>query len=195
MKILLVADTESRYLWDVLNKNNEKFADVELILSAGDLSSRYLSHIVTILNVPLYYIHGNHDRSYVYQPPEGCVSIDDDVIDFKGVKIAGMGGCREYTGGLFQYSEKEMKKRYKKLRRKMKKGVDIFLTHSPAYELNDGDDLPHKGFEVFVEILDKHAPKLFVHGHQHLNYKRQDREIDYNGTRIVNAHEYVIVEI
>ena len=30
------------------------------------------------------------------------------------------------------------------------KGFDILLTHSPAFKINDSDDLPHMGFEAFV---------------------------------------------
>ncbi len=37
MKILLVSDVESRYIWDHFNK--EKFKDVELVLSCGDLKA------------------------------------------------------------------------------------------------------------------------------------------------------------
>ncbi len=34
--------------------------DVELIVSCGDLPSHYLEYIVFHVNVPLYYVMGNH---------------------------------------------------------------------------------------------------------------------------------------
>ena len=46
MKILAIADEESRYLWDFYEK--EKLEGIDLILSAGDLSPDYLSFLVTM---------------------------------------------------------------------------------------------------------------------------------------------------
>lgn len=196
MKILLVSDTESRYIWDHFNK--EKFKDIELVISCGDLKASYLQFLVTMLAVPVYYVHGNHDKRYVQSPPLGCDSIDDNIVDFNGLKILGLGGSPEYRGGIFQYSEREMQKRYKRLSRKIKKagGVDILVTHSPAFELGDGDDFAHVGFKTLRNILDEWTPTYHFHGHQHLNYgQKNERSLQYGPTLIVNAHDYHIIEI
>ncbi|MDQ9762238.1 metallophosphoesterase, partial [Acinetobacter baumannii] len=60
-----------------------------------------------------------------------------------------------YTKGPHQYTEKEMQKRVRKLWFKLfcKQGFDILVTHSPAYQLNDGRDLPHQGFQIFLKLL------------------------------------------
>ena len=91
-----------------------------------------------------------------------------------------------------------MNKRAKKVRRKIKKngGIDILITHAPAYRLNDGEDLPHTGFTAFTEIMDKYKPKLFAHGHVHINYGRDfKRESYYNETKVINAYEKYIIDI
>ena len=91
-----------------------------------------------------------------------------------------------------------MKRRYLRLKFKLwkKKGIDILLTHSPAFGFNDGDDLPHRGFDCFNDILKKYQPKLFVHGHVHMNYGRNfKRESMYGNTQVINAFERYIVEI
>lgn len=41
MKILLLADVESKYLWDYFEK--EKLDGIDLIISCGDLKAEYLS--------------------------------------------------------------------------------------------------------------------------------------------------------
>ena len=85
--------------------------------------------------------------------------------------------------GKNQYTQKEMNHRINKMWFSIKKnkGFDILLTHSPAAGLGDGEDNPHKGFEAFVDILDKYSPKYFIHGHVHLNYSREfQREEQYN---------------
>ena len=62
MKILAVADEESAALWDYYEP--EKFQGVDLILSAGDVKAEYLEFLVTMTNLPLLYIRGNHDDCY-----------------------------------------------------------------------------------------------------------------------------------
>ena len=59
MKILAISDEESKSLWDFFDR--EKVEGVDLIISCGDLDPRYLSFLVTLVNVPVLYVHGNHD--------------------------------------------------------------------------------------------------------------------------------------
>ena len=78
----------------------------------------------------------------------------------------------------------------------MKKGFDVLVTHSPAYGVNDGEDLPHRGFEIFGELIEKYRPKYFVHGHVHMNYGRQyPREDRIGETKVINSYISYIVEI
>ncbi len=196
MRILLLADEESKYYWDYFEKS--KLEGIDLIISCGDLAPQFLSFMATFAKVPILYVHGNHDSCYEETPPDGCICIDDDVYVHEGVRIMGLGGCMCYNFGNYQYTEKEMQKRVKKLRRKIKKlgGVDVLITHSPAYRMNDSEDLPHTGFQAFYEILDTYKPMLFAHGHVHINYGRDfKRESYYNETRIINAFEKYVVDI
>ncbi|MDE5679410.1 MAG: metallophosphoesterase, partial [Lachnospiraceae bacterium] len=79
---------------------------------------------------------------------------------------------------------------------KYNRGFDNLLTHSPAYQFNDGADLPHRGFAAFRTLLDKYKPVFFVHGHVHLNYGAKiPRLSTYNETQVVNAYEKYIFEI
>ncbi|HHW67792.1 metallophosphoesterase family protein [Defluviitalea raffinosedens] len=194
MKILIVGDKESRYIWDHFDR--ERFKDINLILSSGDLKPEYLSFLVTMIKAPLFYVHGNHDGRYIYKEPQGCTSIDNQLVVYNNIRILGLGGSQNYNNGNFQYTEKEMTLRIKKLKKALKKhhGFDILLTHAPAYGLGDGDDLCHRGFQAFVDLLDQYSPKYFIHGHQHLNYGRQTRFRTYKNTSIINSYEYYILE-
>ena len=131
MKILCLADEECLALWDMYRPGTLK--EYDLILSAGDLNSSYLSFIVTMARAPVMYIHGNHDTGYEEKPPEGCDCIDGDIVEYRGLRILGLGGCRKYRPGAHQYTEKEMRRRIRKLKWKIAKygGVDIVLTHTP----------------------------------------------------------------
>lgn len=192
---MLVADIESRYIWDYFQP--EKFKDIDLILSSGDVKAEYLSFLVTMIKAPLFYIPGNHNDKYLKNPPEGCENIDDTIVTYKGIKIMGLGGSMRYNMGHYQYTEKEMNKRIKDLRFKLwrSKGVDILLTHSPAYGIGDGDDLCHTGFQCFNTFMDKYSPKYLIHGHQHLSYGYQPERIKrYKNTVIINAYDHYILD-
>lgn len=149
-----------------------------------------------MINAPLYYVHGNHDRKYKQNPPDGCVCIDDKLVIFNGIRILGLGGSPFYNGKEFQYTEKQMEKRVQRLIPKIwwHNGFDILVTHTPAFGLGDGQDTAHIGFKVFRTLLDKYSPKYFLHGHQHLNYGNTDRIIKYNNTTIINGYRFHIFD-
>ena len=195
MKILAIADEESAYLWDYFEKS--KLEGIDLIISCGDLDPKYLSFLATVTNAPVLYVHGNHDRKYKRTPPEGCICIEDQIYVYKGVRILGLGGSMKYNSDECQYTEREMRKRVRKLRWQLfrNKGFDILVTHAPAFELNDGEDLPHRGFKVFNTLIEKYNPKYFLHGHVHMKYGRKHVRFDtYNDTKIINSFERCVFE-
>ena len=195
MKILALADEESAYLWDYFEKS--KLEGIDLIISCGDLNPKYLSFLATFTNAPVIYVHGNHDKKYKNIPPEGCICIEDEIYVYKGVRILGLGGSMKYNSDECQYTEREMRKRVRKLRWKLfrSKGFDILVTHAPAFGLNDGDDLPHRGFQVFNTPIEKYNPKYFLHGHVHMRYGRKHVRFDTCGdTQVINAFERCVFE-
>ncbi len=196
MKIMAIADQESKLLWDYFDKSY--LEGIDLILSCGDLKPQYLSFLATFTHAPILYVHGNHDDRYEQVSPDGCICIEDKIYVHNGVRILGLGGSMRYKPGEHQYTPAQMRWRVRKLWLKLKYhgGFDILLTHAPAYNLNDGEDLPHRGFEAFRFLLDKYRPAYFVHGHVHMNYgRRYPRTCTYNETQVINAFEKYIFEI
>ena len=196
MRILAVSDEESPALWEYYTPG--KLKEYDLILSCGDLKADYLSFLVTMARCPVLYVHGNHDESYDRHPPEGCDCIEDKLVTYNGLRILGLGGCRQYHPGKYQHTEAHMRRRIRKLSRQIKKagGVDLVLTHAPAQGLGDGQDPAHKGFEAFRELLDQYHPQYLVHGHVHLRYAHgTQRTITYENTTIINACERYVLDI
>ena len=196
MKILIVSDEECPALWDYYLPG--RLADYDLILSCGDLKAKYLSFLVTMARCPLLYVHGNHDTDYVKDPPLGCDCLDDQIVTFNGIRILGLGGCRQYHPGAHQYTEKQMRRRIRRLRFMLwrTKGVDLVVTHAPPEGLGDADDPAHKGFAALRELLDKYHPQYLLHGHVHLRYGHdQTRVREYEGTQIINTSERYVLEI
>ena len=139
----------------------------------------------------------NHDTNYEHTPPEGCDCIEDQIIVYNGLRILGLGGCRRYHPGPHQYSEKEMRRRIRKLWFQLwrHKGVDIVVTHAPPFGVGDSDDPAHRGFEALLELIDKYHPKYLLHGHTHLSYGTdQTRERDYHGTKVINVCQKYVLE-
>ena len=196
MKILTVSDEECAALWDYYTPG--KLDGIDLIISCGDLNASYLSFLVTMGRSPLLYVHGNHDTHYASAPPQGCDCIDDCLVSYNGVRILGLGGCRRYHQGEHQYTEKEMRRRIRKLRFALwrSKGVDIVVTHAPPHGLGDDSDPAHWGFESLVELLDKYQPQYLLHGHVHSNYSQNRSRFNTRGSsQVINAYERFALEL
>lgn len=188
MKILAVADEECLSLWNYYTPGC--LSKYELILSSGDLNAKYLEFLVTMARCPVMYVHGNHDDGYAVTPPEGCDPIDDKLIVYKGLRILGLGGCLQYSRGGHQYTERQMEKRIRRLKRaiRLAGGVDIVLTHAAPRGVGDWDDRSHLGFESFLRLIDSYHPKYMLHGHVHLNYAQNIERIrEYAGTKVINC--------
>lgn len=194
MKLLLIADEESPRLYEHYRPGC--LNGIDLILSAGDLKAHYLEFLVTLANKPLVYVHGNHDGIYEASPPEGCLCADGKLLTVNGQRILGLGGSRQYSGGPFQYTEAQMRRRIRRLKPAIWKsgGVDILLTHTPPAGCGDLPDPAHCGFEAFLPLLEKVQPRYWVHGHIHTRYRpREGRILQYGKTTIINASgEYVL---
>lgn len=190
MRILAVSDVESKYLYDYYTPG--KLDNIDIIIACGDLHAEYLEFLVTLANCPLLYIHGNHD-DHNTREPEGCICIDDEFFEYKGVRFVGLGGSFRYKDGKYMYTERQMKYRILRLRAAIFRhhGFDVLVTHAPARHLNDFDNITHRGFECFNRLLDKYHPKLFLHGHVHRNYGANiPQKAEHGDTLIINATDH-----
>lgn len=196
MKILLVADEESKYLWDFYQPG--RLADIDCILSCGDLKQEYLEFLVTMSSRPLYYVTGNHDKGYENFPPEGCECLDDRLVVINGLRVVGLGGCMRYNRGPYQYTEKEMERRIQRLKRQIRKagGVDVVITHAPPRGYGDAPDNAHRGFECFLPLMDKYHPLYLFHGHVHQSYGHGlPRMVQYGETAVCNVVGWHIFDV
>ena len=258
MKILVIADDELNELWQGWNSAEaEKLKDINLILSAGDLHPAYLEFLVTMLNVPLLYVRGNHDSCYDDDPPGGCIDIDDKIVEVeeapsggaivrrpgllgmwddlmekmnphgrklpsgtqRRIRIAGLGGSMRYGNGEDMYTEAEMASRARKLKfyilqtqaaskknaacyvggalkKDDKRKLDILLTHAPSKGCGDMDDLPHRGFSCFNDLMNELHPAYHLYGHVHKAYGKYEFELGHpSGAKQINAAPMYILEI
>lgn len=198
MKILAVADVEDRLLYDHFKK--ERVKGVELIVSCGDLRADYLDFLMTMVNVPMIYVRGNHDDRLVSKPPLGAVCIENKVYKYNGVRFLGLGGSvGSKPGALNLYTEDQMNRRIMKMTPSimLNGGFDILVTHSPAKGYGDmKGSFSHQGYECFNKLINRYSPEYMLHGHVHDSYGNVKLYHDHeSGTKIVNCCGFKIIEI
>jgi Icc-related predicted phosphoesterase len=209
-KILAVTDQAVDSLHSPNVKN--RFGDVDMIISCGDLHYVYLDYLVTVLGKPLYFVHGNHDRDYEYTEngrrylaPQGATALDMRVVKGPcGLILAGLEGSIRYDpNSSHQYTQEQMDRRATQLAarlmgHRMRHGryLDILVTHSPPFGVGDGPDPAHIGFRAFNTLIDRFKPRLMLHGHQHRYYGPYGipRSTQLGATRVLNVYPYQLIE-
>jgi Icc-related predicted phosphoesterase len=204
MRVLAVSDEVVP--WIHSPRLAECCADVDVVVSCGDLPVDYLEFIACSLNVPCYYVHGNHDTHG--EPgradPEGWTNLDVKRVRQGKLRLAGLEGCHRYKPDApYQYSQSDQWLRAFWLGRQMAQGLarvghgaDIMVTHAPLRGIHDGEDLAHHGFESFNWLARTFRPRLWLHGHQHRNYNPlQAGETRLGSTAVVNVHPYRILDL
>jgi uncharacterized protein len=216
MKLLCVADHIDPFIYSMGLK--ERFADVDLVLSAGDLSLEYYDYIVSILNKPLFFVFGNHHleqarRAHAagdlsaelptsWQHGSGATCLQGRVVRAKQLLLAGLGGSNWYNGGENQYTDTGMFFAILRilpglLWNRITRGrfLDILVTHAPPYGINDLPDPCHTGFRVFLWFMRAFRPRFLVHGHVHLYDRNAAREAQYGATTVVNAYDHAVIRL
>lgn len=184
------------------------FQGVELILGCGDLPYTYLEYIVTMLNVPMYYVPGNHDPQFdpinKRSRAEGGFNLDLKTACHKNTLIGGFGGCIRYRpDGVNQYTQSEAYGRAFRLlpqllanRIKHGRAMDILISHSPPFGIHDDSDLAHHGFKALNWIIRIAKPRCHFHGHTHFYRNNlEDQETIVGQTKIINVYPYKLLEI
>jgi hypothetical protein len=209
-KLLTVSDEIVESLWT--DRVGTRFADVDLVLGAGDLPFDYLEFLASALDRPLVFVPGNHDADLSgysrrrgmwlaagfparYPGPDGAVNADGRVVEVAGLRIAGLGGSIRYNDGPNQWTERQQARRAGRLVRAARgRPVDVLLTHSPPLGLGDRDDPPHRGFACLHTVVERLRPGFLVHGHIHPHGQPvPDRTM--GETRVLNTVGYRILEV
>lgn len=196
LRILIVADMVAPELDQAFDAR--RFGKVDLLLSCGDLPPEYLSSLTNKFGVPLYYVRGNHDIRYDSKPPVGASEVHGRIVQLGSLRLLGFSGSRWYNGGPNQFTEEEMRRLIRRLRPRLwwKKGVDIVMTHAPPRGIHDAEDLCHRGFKSFRQLIDWYQPAFFLHGHIHARFESDAARITAVGrTRVINCFGRYLLEI
>ena len=206
MKILAVSDEVVERLYSLCE--NGHFKDVELVLGCGDLPYPYLENLISFLNVPLFYVPGNHDPNFnhadVKSYVEGGSSLDLKLARYKKFLIGGLGGSVLYRpNGTNQYTQTDAYLRAfqmypRLLLNKLNYGraLDILITHSPPFGIHDDDTKAHTGLKAINWLIRVARPRYHFHGHTHFQRRNLSPSETFSGeTKIINVFPYKLLEV
>jgi Icc-related predicted phosphoesterase len=200
MKILAVSDNVLPHMESASFLKRE-FADVELIISCGDLPAAYLEMIASTLNLPLFFVRGNHDTQYTEDKPGGD-NLHGRLIKFRGLTFAGLEGSPRYNNEPIQYSDSEMFRMVLGLapfllprRLRYGYGVDVMVTHAPPRDVHDMPDRAHRGFASLRTMLRLYRPRYMLHGHVDTWDRRRPTRTQFAGTDIININPSKVLSI
>jgi Icc-related predicted phosphoesterase len=173
MTLFIIADDDS-----AINLLPEVKADV--LISCGDLGDVSIAHAAARCGCQqILVVKGNHDSAAPFPAP--VVDLHLQTFTFQGITFGGFGGSWKYKPRghhLFEQSEVDS------LMQSFPK-VDVFVAHNSPAQVHDKDDFVHAGFTAFNSYIAKHQPKLFLHGHQHV-----EKETMMGATRVIGSYGF-----
>lgn len=200
VKILCVSDTVVPQMENAAHLRR-RYSDVDLLISCGDMPAYYLEYITSVLNVPLFYVRGNHDTNYPERPPGG-EDLHKRTVRYKGLVFAGIEGSMKYNNNPIQYTNIEVSRMVLDMALPLglrrignDHGLDVLVTHSPPKGIHDREDLPHRGFAGLLTFMEWYRPRFLVHGHVHTWDNRDVVVSQYKATTIMNINPVKLLEI
>lgn len=183
MKLLIFADLHDD-IKDLSNLLTD--SEYDLILTLGDIEFSTLKLIKQYAKTEIIGIEGNHD---FHGDLKRCniENIHMKKVSFNGISFGGFGGSVQYkdNNDFVLYSQLECFAELDNL-----EPVDIFIAHNSPFGINDKEDLAHQGFKGINNYLDVNKPKLYIHGHQHV-----DLEITLdNEVSLISVYGYAFVD-
>ncbi len=174
---------------------------VDFIGGAGDLEPEYLSFVADAFGAPMRYVRGNHDVGSAWVHTEHALlpapMPDARVVTEAGLSLIGFSGSPIYSGRGLEVSGSTMWRRAITgwLRGRAARPL-IVVTHTPPRDINDDDDLTHRGFPAFRWLAERLRPPLWLHGHTALVRRGLDDRCARHGeTLFYNCTGSTLIEL
>lgn len=202
-KIIAISDTHGRH-------DDLILPPADIILHSGDItffSKKGPQEVVDFLAwfhvQPAKYkifCAGNHDldleknealfRSIM--PPD-VIYLNDELVEIEGIKIWGSPITPWFHDWAFnRYRGIPIKKHWSKI----PEGIDILLTHGPAYGYLDLVGTQSVGCVDLLEVVKKIKPSIHIfghiHRHSHKSVELEGKKIDFYNAAVVNSKYEII---
>jgi uncharacterized protein len=180
--------------------NREALGRIDLVVGCGDLSPERVAFLGDAFRAPLVYVRGNHDRGGAWATAAN-VPVESWGIDRRnlpGVALLGLpwpgidggSGLRDEAAAWGQVL-RALKLR---LLRPPARPWLVF-SHAPPRGAGDAPDDPyHVGFAAYRAVLDRLAPRLWLHGHT-TRASQRTPIVEHGPTTVINVTGSVLVEL
>jgi Icc-related predicted phosphoesterase len=107
-------------------------------------------------------------------------------MEHGGLRFGGLKGCWQYKPrGAFLYYQEEVEAFLASL-----PTVDVFISHNSPRRIHDREDEIHTGFSGLNAYIERSAPRLLLHGHQH-----QERQTRVGRTRVIGCYGWKVIDL
>lgn len=173
MKILVIADIDDLH-WNV----NSRPAD--LLIACGDVCEQVILEAAASCGSKcIFAVKGNHDNPALFPSPIQDLHLQ--IAEYRGLRFGGFNGAWRYKPrGAFLYDQAEVTRLMADF-----PPVDIFIAHNSPRYIHDKEDGIHEGFNALNAYIERHAPTMLIHGHQHNNV--QSRHLN---SQIVGVYQH-----
>ena len=156
MRLLAVADEAPHIPLASLVRQH----DPDVVVTLGDLEPDWLDELARF-DVPVLGVYGNHDDGR-YLEARNTTDVHLRTATVGGVTFTGFEGCVRYKRDApLQYDQRQASRLARRL-----PAADVLLAHSPPKGIHDeDDDRAHEGFVALRDYLERHRPRLMLHGH------------------------------
>lgn len=181
MKALVIADCDDLVFDGLVER-------VDLVIALGDIAESYINSLRAKLGeATVLAVKGNHDLPNAFS--EGIKDLHLTKLTISGTAFGGMNGSWKYKPkGHFLYSQEEARNFMGNF-----PSVDVFISHNSPRGIHERDieiNDHHQGFECFLDYINRTQPKVFLHGHQHVNL-----ETKIGSTRVIGVYGVKYIEV
>jgi uncharacterized protein len=178
MNLLIVSDDDT-----IERKLSDDPADI--LISCGDLADSLILRAAQRVRAShILAVKGNHDSSGPFPTPIIDLHLSHHTIN--GIRFGGFAGSWRYKPrGNYLFDQDEVVTLLKDF-----PPVDVFIAHNCPRNIHDRNDDVHFGFDAFLTYIERAKPRLFLHGHQHVN-----RETVMGETRVIGTYGFRRIEV
>ena len=178
MRLLILADMDD-FHW------THGGGQAEAVVACGDVADPVILEAAQAYGcATILAVKGNHDRPAGFTGPIADLHLR--VVECGGLRFAGLNGSWRYKPrGHFLYEQEEVGHLLRAF-----PAVDVFVSHNSPRGIHDREDDVHIGFDGLTAYIARAAPRLLVHGHQHVN-----RETQAGQTRVVAIYGHRLIDI
>lgn len=161
MNLLLLADDDGI-------RHHLTAEPADLLISLGDIADVVITESARQADCTrVFAVKGNHDGGGSFPPP--IIDLHLAVQTVNGVRFGGFNGCWRYKPrGHYLYQQHEVEEHLAAF-----PAVDVFVAHNSPWGIHERDTGVHIGFQAFNRYIERTRPRIFFHGHQHVNHVTQ----------------------